>query len=78
MHGSKDTLVSPEQSARLYDALRKAGNQADYVLVDGAEHGDYQWYQPAIINRVVDWFRKTLGAPVKQNGKSTAEPDANL
>lgn len=78
MHGSKDTLVSPEQSARLYDALRKAGNQADYVLVDGAEHGDYQWYQPVIINRVVDWFLKTLGAPLKQNGKSTAEPDANL
>lgn len=78
MHGSKDTLVSPEQSAQLYDALRKSGDRADYVLVDGAEHGDYHWYQPVVINRVVNWFRQTLGTPEKQKGKSTAEPDANL
>jgi len=54
MHGSKDTLVSPEQSAQLYDALRKSGDRADYVLVDGAKNGDYHWYQPVVINRVVD------------------------
>lgn len=78
MHGSKDTLVSPEQSAQLYDALRKSGDRADYVLIDGAEHGDYHWYQPVVINRVVDWFRQTLGTPEKQNAKPTADPDANL
>lgn len=78
MHGSKDSLVSPEQSAKFYDALRKSGARADYVLVNGAEHGDYHWYQPVVINRVVDWFRQTLGTSEKQNGKSTAEPDANL
>ncbi len=78
MHGSKDTLVSPEQSAQLYEALRKSGVRANYVLIDGAEHGDYHWYQPVVINRVVDWFRQTLGTPEKQNGKSTADPDANL
>ncbi|MGC8400109.1 alpha/beta hydrolase fold domain-containing protein [Enterobacter mori] len=78
MHGSKDSLVSPEQSAQLYDALRKSGARADYVLVNGAEHGDYHWYQPVVINRVVDWFRQTLGTSEKQSGKSTAEPDANL
>ena len=78
MHGSRDTLVSPKQSAQLYDALSKSGARADYVLVDGAEHGDYHWYQPVVINKVVDWFRQTLGTPETHNGKSAADPDANL
>ncbi|MCT6592557.1 alpha/beta hydrolase [Pantoea dispersa] len=75
MHGSRDTLVSPEQSATLYNALRKSGGRADYVLINGAEHGDHHWYQPAVINRVVDWFRQILGTPEKQDGKSP--PDSN-
>ncbi|WP_326903133.1 alpha/beta hydrolase (plasmid) [Kosakonia cowanii] len=60
MHGSKDTLVSPKQSATLYKALLESGNKADYVLIEGAEHGDDHWYQPVVINRVVDWFRGHL------------------
>ncbi len=59
MHGSKDTLVSPEQSAKLFRMLKKNGDNAEYVLVEGAEHGDNTWYQPIIINRVVEWFTKT-------------------
>ncbi|OSZ01509.1 alpha/beta hydrolase [Klebsiella variicola] len=62
MHGSNDTLVSPEQSVTLYKALKTSGDRVEYVLVEGAGHGDYHWYQPAIINRVVDWFRLTLDA----------------
>ena len=62
MHGSKDTLVSPKQSATLYKALLETGNHANYVLIEGAEHGDYHWYQPVVINRVVEWFREHLGA----------------
>ncbi len=56
MHGSKDTLVSPKQSATLYKALLESGNKTDYVLIEGAKHGDDHWYQPVVINRVVDWF----------------------
>lgn len=40
MHGSADTLVSPLQSQQLYNALKKAGDRADYVILAGAEHGD--------------------------------------
>ncbi|WP_409158395.1 alpha/beta hydrolase fold domain-containing protein [Pectobacterium sp. B2J-2] len=78
MHGSKDSLVSPEQSATLYGLLKKAGNHANYVLIEGAEHGDYHWYQPAVISKVVDWFRQTLGSPEKTGKQSTINPDANL
>ncbi len=77
MHGSKDTLVSPEQSAKLFRMLKKNGDNAEYVLVEGAEHGDKTWYQPIIINRVVEWFTKNLGAPIK-TAPQQQNPNANL
>ena len=74
MHGSADTLVSPLQSKQLYNALKKEGNQADYVLLEGAEHGDDSWYQKPVIERVVNWFKATLGAP---KAAAAAEKDKN-
>ncbi|KTR06298.1 alpha/beta hydrolase [Aureimonas ureilytica] len=75
MHGSADTLVSPVQSQQLFEALRARGNPVDYVLVEGAAHGDLPWYQPALIDRVTAWFKKTLGEPIKgaadQSGASS-------
>lgn len=63
MHGSADQLVSPLQSKELFEALTAKKVQADYVLVRDAGHGDLPWYQPAVISRVVNFFRNTLGAP---------------
>ena len=60
MHGSADKLVSPVQSEQLYNALTKKGNKVDYIVVEGAGHGDFYWYQPAIINKVVSWFKENL------------------
>ena len=60
MHSSADKLVSPVQSEQLYKALIEKGNKVDYVVVDKAGHGDLYWYQPAIINKVVDWFKENL------------------
>lgn len=77
MHGSADTTVSPVQSAQLYKALKAEGNKADYVLVEGAEHGDDSWYQKPVIDRVVNWFKATLGAPV-HTANGTKDKDANL
>lgn len=60
MHGSADRLVSPVQSEQLYNALVEKDNKVDYVVVKGAGHGDIYWYQPAIINMIVDWFKANL------------------
>ena len=65
MHGSADKLVSPVQSEQLYDALIEKGNKVDYIVVEGAGHGDLYWYQPDLINRVVDWFKANLGGAVR-------------
>ncbi len=70
MHGSADTLVSPEQSSQLYRALQEKGNDSTYILVEGAEHGDITWYQPTVINTVVGWFKKHLGEPTAGTGKA--------
>lgn len=56
--------------------MKKNGDNAEYVLVEGAEHGDNTWYQPIIINRVVEWFTKNLGTPIKtatQQQKTNAD-----
>jgi acetyl esterase/lipase len=74
MHGSADTLVSPKQSVQLYEALKNKGNKVEYVLVEGAGHGDLTWYQPPIIDRVVEWFKAVLGGPIKGVGNA---PDSN-
>ena len=77
MHGSADKLVSPLQSKQLFEALRAKGDKADYIRVEGAGHGDLFWYQQPVIDKVVDWFKATLGAPIKGAGNQ-ASPGSNL
>lgn len=60
MHGSEDKLVSPVQSEQLYDALSEKGNKVDYIVVEGAGHGDLYWYQKPVIDKVVSWFQENL------------------
>lgn len=79
LHGSADTLVSPVQSAQLYNALKAGGNKADYLLLKGANHGDLPWYQAPLIQRVVNWFSQTL--KVSDTVPAAAQknnPNANL
>jgi len=78
MHGSADSLVSPQQSAQLYQALKAKKDTAEYVLIEGAEHGDINWYQPQVIELVVNWFKRTLGAPLKQSAPVKADKKSNL
>ncbi|MDU0311045.1 alpha/beta hydrolase family protein [Rhizobium sp. 10PS4] len=78
MHGSADTLVSPRQSVQLYEALKSKGDKVEYVLVEGAGHGDLTWYQPPIIDRVVEWFTATLGGPIKSSKSEPASNTGNL
>lgn len=76
MHGTADQLVSPKQSEQMYNALVKEGNKVEYYQVKGAQHGDITWYQPVIIDKVVNFFKQTLGAP-KDNPNATKK-NSNL
>ncbi len=67
MHGDEDPLVSPAQSAQMFEKLKGKNVDVEYIVVKGAKHGDVTWYQPNIIATVVDWFKEKLGgsAPAK-------------
>lgn len=60
MHGDKDTLVSPSQTELLHDALTEAGIESTRYVIDGAGHGDHYWYQPEILEIIIDFLNKHL------------------
>ena len=60
MHGDKDSLVSPSQTEILFEALLKNGVDADRYIVKNANHADKYWYQPEVINIIIEFLNKNL------------------
>lgn len=60
MHGDADSLVSPDQTKILHEALIKAGANSKRYVVKGAEHGGDYWVQPKIVKIIIDFLDKTL------------------
>ncbi len=57
-HGTADDVVPIGQSVRLYDALRLAGTEAEYLPVQGAGHG----VLPGALGRLSPWLAARLAA----------------
>lgn len=51
-HGSNDELVPFAQSCELYEALKRAGKQAELYRIEGAHHGDRQFWSEMVLNRI--------------------------
>ena len=78
-HGENDGMVIINQSELLYDALKKAGVETEFIRVKNADH----MYRPNPANAIVspsveemnsktiEWFKRQLGEPkfgaVKEN-----------
>ena len=61
MHGTADRMVSPRQSAALYEALKAKKADASYLLLKGVDHSsDPAWYQKAVCERITRFFEKSL------------------
>jgi len=45
----------------LKKALSEKGDMVDYVVVEGADHGDIYWVQKPIIDKAVSWFKESTG-----------------
>ncbi|WP_257164250.1 alpha/beta hydrolase [Cetobacterium somerae] len=58
MHGDKDSLVSPSQTEILYESLLKNGIDAHRYIVKNANHADKYWYQPEVINIIIEFLKK--------------------
>ena len=53
LHGSDDTVVDPTQSVMFYEALQRCGVRSDFLMLEGAAHGDDLFYQDEMIDRIL-------------------------
>lgn len=53
LHGSEDPVVPLEQSQRLYDVLQENGVQSEFLILEGAAHGDDRFYQNEMVERIL-------------------------
>lgn len=61
LHGTRDCLVPPAQSQRLYRVLRSYAVDTEYIQVD-APHGGPDFHtSPAVTSRVLRFLDRTLG-----------------
>ena len=49
----------------MYLAVNSKNQDVKSNLVEGAKHDCLAWYQPNIINSVVNFFKEKLGDPAK-------------
>jgi acetyl esterase/lipase len=58
VHGNADRQVSPLQSTKFFQALRERGEDARYVVLEGADHSsDHVWYQKETVALIADFFK---------------------
>jgi acetyl esterase/lipase len=78
MHGSADPVVPVEESRRFADAMKKAGNRCDLVVLDGVAHAfvlaGYTAADDVVVRsvRAADAFLRSLGY---LKGKPTLRAD---
>ena len=53
LHGSDDTVVDPTQSVMFYETLQRCGVRSDFLMLEGAAHGDDLFYQDEMIDRIL-------------------------
>ncbi|MFD1417712.1 alpha/beta hydrolase [Companilactobacillus keshanensis] len=56
MAGDQDTLVSPSQSKKMYEALKDYDIETELIMIRNAGHGTIEWHQDEVIQQVVKWF----------------------
>lgn len=60
IHGKKDSTVPFSQGESLYDKLEKAGCDAVLLAVEDAEHSDIRFFQKAIWDEIISFFKAKL------------------
>ena len=58
LHGSADATVPIALSGRFYAALQEAGVPSDYLVLEGAGHGDQRFYQDEVKERILGFMRR--------------------
>ena len=58
LQGKDDPIVAESVSDRFYNLLVKRGADVEYLLIEGAVHGDDLLYQDVIKERIVKFLNK--------------------
>jgi len=61
LHGTSDGLVPISESEKLYDAMIAQENDVEFVAIEGADHADNHFFQPAVREVISDYLRRHLG-----------------
>ncbi len=59
-HGTEDKLVNIECSEVLYKTLEENGVPVEYYRIKGADHADYHFFQPKVMDIIADFFDSKL------------------
>ncbi len=59
-HGTEDKTVPHDQSVLFHDALEKAGVPVTLYSVEGADHGDREFYQKPVLDLMAAFFKEQL------------------
>lgn len=57
-HGSNDELVPFSQSCELYNALKTVKSEVTLYQIDGAHHGDRQFWSKTVLDLIQDFIEK--------------------
>ena len=60
IHGTADDLVPIENSEKIYAALLRKGVEADFWVLEGANHSDYKCFQTVIKERILGFLQLHL------------------
>lgn len=60
MHGTEDNIVAPEQSEKLFQALKNSGIYAERYLIPNANHADDYWQQDEVFEVIIKFLEEFL------------------
>jgi dipeptidyl aminopeptidase/acylaminoacyl peptidase len=63
VEGGAETTVPPHEAAEVFVDLRRLGQEVEYALYGGENHGERAWRitnQQDYLARVIEWFSKHL------------------
>lgn len=60
LHGTADQTVPFSQSEQMYDALKRAGVDAELIAIEGAQHAGIEFFQREVWDIISEFFEKKL------------------
>ena len=60
VQGAEDKVVTLSMSDRFYEALTAHGVETEYLIVEGAQHGDDLLYQDEVIGKIMEFLARHI------------------